>query len=142
MSTSDAAPIADVAPPTPLLYLGAAAAAVSTFLPWVKFDDESMTAWEMPLMFLSGRENDLGGPKVGLLVLLFLACGLASALMRVANQRRVTIALAVVVVELVALTLLRVRALDLDPSVGTGVIVAVVGGLMLAFEVGVNGDGT
>lgn len=123
--------------PGPLVGLGVAVVIGATFLPWVKLPGGSMTAWEMPAKFLLGRADDLGGPKVGLL-LLVVAFAAVPFVAKVSLPWYATVSCAAIAVEAVALTLLRVRALTLDADVAIGAVVALVGASFLALDAGMT----
>ncbi|MDP1793353.1 MAG: hypothetical protein Q8K63_04365 [Acidimicrobiales bacterium] len=123
---------------SPLVLAGVAAVVVSAFLPWVNVAGGEMTAWEMPLKFLLGQENDLGGPTLGVALLIFAAAALVPLVARVALPWFAVVSVAALVTEAAALTLLRVRALDIEPTVGIGAVFAVVGAAFIALSAGLQ----
>lgn len=122
--------------PRPFTIAGAVAVLVGTFLPWVTVPGGSMTAWEMPTEFLLGRADDLSGPRVGLVLVVVLAALLSPLVSKVRLPWFATLSCSALVVEAVLLTLLRVRALTLDASVGVGAVLAVVGAALVAVDAG------
>jgi hypothetical protein len=124
------------AAPNPIAAVGVVGVIVATFLPWVTVPGGSMTAWEMPTEFLLGRADDLGGPKVGLLLVVAVGITLVPFVSKVRLPWYATVSCAALAVEAVLMTLLRTRALTIDASIGVGAVVALLGAAAMAIDAG------
>lgn len=124
--------------PNPLVMIGVGALLLGSFMPWVTVPGGSMSAWQMPSEFLLGRADDLGGPKVGLLLLVVAAVALAPFVSNLRLPWFATASIAALAVEAVGMTLLRVRALTLDATVGIGAVIVVVGAAFIAVDAGMT----
>lgn len=133
MAPTDPVAAGDDTRPSPLVVIGVSAVIVSTFLPWVQLDGGSMTAWQLPVRFLVGWRDDLGGPKVAPLLLLVLL-----AFTPLVTKQRLhwlgLAGLAGLVVEALGFTFFRVQALADSPTLGPGALVALIGAALFAAQ--------
>ncbi|MGH9157097.1 MAG: hypothetical protein ACRD1K_14945 [Acidimicrobiales bacterium] len=119
----------------PMTMGGAALVVVASFLPWYDFG-VSASAWDLPLLFLVTGGNQLSGLKVGLLLVAVAAVvALPFVTRQPLGEPRLLLGAGVVAAAAGMAALIRLAVeQDPKPEIGVGVLLAVAGGGLIAFE--------